>query len=78
MDSGQEKFYHFIMGRVATGNESAAKTLLEESFGRQTDGTFDKAYIDTFNFKLLPLLRPDAVEEVTAILTNFGAEMAQD
>jgi hypothetical protein len=77
MDQGQQRFYSFILDRVPDDNESAAKTLLEESFKKQADGTFDKAYVEEFKFKLLPLLKPEAVEEVTAIITGFGAGLSK-
>lgn len=45
MNQGQEQFYSFIMKYVKDGKQDEAKALLSESFAKQADGTFDKAYL---------------------------------
>lgn len=42
MNQGQEKFFYFIMERVDKENREKAKNLLEESFKRQGEWTFNK------------------------------------
>jgi hypothetical protein len=77
MNQGQENFFNFIMARVQEGKQGEAKTLLEESFGKQDGGTFNAAYIDEFQAKLLPLLKPGAAEEMKPIISGFRASHTQ-
>lgn len=74
MNPGQEKFYEFIMGKVAVENKDRAKALLEESFAKQADGTCDSAYLMAFVPRMLELIKPESAEEVKAIMTNFAAQ----
>lgn len=71
MNQGQEKFYHFIMERVAPQNEASAKALLNESFSLQDTGRFTPDYLMGFIPKMLDLLKPEYVEEVKTIMMNF-------
>ncbi|BBF42664.1 hypothetical protein lbkm_1348 [Lachnospiraceae bacterium KM106-2] len=71
MNPGQIKFYEFIMDRVGEENQPAAAHLLNESFLKQGDGTFDQAYLQEFNSKMLELLKPEYKEEVQNIMQNF-------
>ena len=40
MNQGQEKFFSFIMERIAKEHEETAKALLSENFAKQQAGTF--------------------------------------
>lgn len=72
MNPGQEKFFNFIMERVQDGKQEEAKALLEESFGKQADGTFNQEYLEGFVPRMIAVLKPEHVEEVKAIMAQFG------
>ena len=48
MHQGQEKFLGFILERVQEGKVDEAKSLLAESFKKQSEGTFSHEYIIEF------------------------------
>lgn len=73
MNSGQEKFFNFIMERVDVNNQEKAKELLSESFAKQNDGTFNKEYMMSFIPRMIALLKPECVEEVKNIMNNYNA-----
>lgn len=73
MNSGQEKFFDFIMERVDVNNQEKAKELLSESFAKQNDGTFNKEYMMSFIPRMIALLKPECVEEVKNIMNNYNA-----
>ena len=72
MNQGQNQFFNFILERVNDEDVDKAKELLEESFSKQADGTFDLEYINEFNKKLTPLVKPQHKEEVENILKGFA------
>jgi hypothetical protein len=76
MNEGQKKFFDFILERVQNGKEEEAKTLLEESFAKQADGTFTAEYSQEIIPKYLAFLKPEYVEEVKNIMVNFGPKKA--
>ena len=71
MNPGQEKFYHFILERTQSGKEQDAKDLLAESFAKQTDGSFDDAYRQAFIPRMIALLKPEALDEVKKVMSEF-------
>lgn len=73
MDQGQQRFYDFIMERVEGAKQKVAEALLNESFSKQADGTFDSEYLKDFNPRLLALIKPDCVDEVSKIMNGFSA-----
>lgn len=73
MNQGQEKFFSFIMERIAKEHEETAKALLSENFAKQQAGTFTQEDVVAFQQKMLSLLRPECVEEVKAITQNYRA-----
>lgn len=77
MNPGQEKFYHFIIERVQEDNKDQANELLHESFEKQANGSFDKKYLEAFKPKLVALLKPEHIEEVQAIMKEFGQRNAK-
>ncbi len=77
MNPGQEKFFNFIMERVQKGKQAEAKKLLEESFAKQANGTFNAEYLKDFAPKMAALLKPEAVEEVKGIMAQFGQGFAK-
>lgn len=73
MNKGQEMFYNFIMQHVEEKNHDKAKELLSESFGKQTDGTFNEEYLAAFIPRMLELIKPESMEQVKNIMMNFRA-----
>lgn len=72
MNAFQEKFYHFILDRVQNDKVEDVKELLAESFAKQSEGTFDVAYLLTFKDKIVPMLKEADKEEVMKIMEEFG------
>lgn len=72
MNAFQEKFYLFILDRVQADKVEDVKELLAESFAKQSEGTFDVAYLLTFKEKIVPMLKEDDKEEVLKIMEEFG------
>lgn len=72
MNAFQEKFYHFILDRVQADKVEDVKELLAESFAKQSEGTFDVAYLLTFKEKIVPMLKEADKEEVLKIMEEFG------
>lgn len=75
MHQGQEKFLGFILERVQEGKVDEAKSLLTESFKKQSEGTFSHEYIIEFIPKMIALLKPEKVEEVKAIMQQFAQNL---
>ena len=73
MNSGQEKFLNFIIERVELENQNKAKELLNESFAKQEDGTFNKEYMMSFIPRMLELIKPEFIEEVKNIMISDKA-----
>lgn len=73
MNSGQEKFFNFIMERVDLENQDKAKELLSESFAKQNKGTFNKEYMMSFIPRMLKLIKPEFLDEVKNIMSNHKA-----
>ena len=73
MNSGQEKFFNFIMERVDLENQDKAKELLSESFAKQDEGTFNKEYMMSFIPRMLELIKPEYIDEVKNIMSNHKA-----
>lgn len=73
MNNGQEKFFDFIMERVEKNNQPKAKELLNESFAKQDDGTFNKEYMMSFIPRMMELIKPECMDEVKNIMMNHKA-----
>jgi len=72
MNPGQEKFFKFIMEKVRDGKQEDAKALLNESFSKQANGTFNAEYLKGFIPKMIGLLKPESIEEVKTVMSQFG------
>lgn len=70
MNQGQEKFMEFILQNVEQKNEDTAKKLLNESFAKQDDGTFNQEYLMNFIPQMLELIKPEN-EHVKNIMMNY-------
>ena len=78
MHQGQENFLGFILERVQEGKVDEAKSLLAESFKKQSEGTFSHEYIIEFIPKMIALLKPEKVEEAkefTRCIMIIGTEV---
>ncbi len=73
MNPGQEHFLSFIIDRVQDGKQEDAKALLNESFAKQAEGSFDAAYLQDFAPRMMALLRPECVGEVQTVMDSFGS-----
>lgn len=73
MNNGQERFFNFIMERVSSENQEKAKELLNESFAKQNDGSFNKEYMMSFIPRMLELIKPEFIDEVKNIMSNHKA-----
>lgn len=72
MNAYQEKFYQFILDRVKEADLEKAQALLQESFAKQADGSFDLAFLAYFESKISTLLKSEYQEEVLKIIQEFG------
>jgi hypothetical protein len=68
----------FILDRVKEGKQDEARALLEESFAKQSDGSFDAAYIIGFAPRIAGTLKPEFVDEVKKVMTDFGKNFTDD
>lgn len=73
MNQGQEKFLSFIMQNVEEKNQDKAKELLNESFAKQDNGTFNAEYMAEFIPRMLELIKSESVEQVKNIMMNHKA-----
>lgn len=73
MNPGQNQFYNFILERVEEDKKEEAKTLLEESFIKQNEDTFDKEYLSQWAPKILEMVKPEYKTEVKNIMEGFAA-----
>ncbi len=73
MNQGQERFFSFIMQNVEEKNQDKAKELLNESFEKQDNGTFNAEYMASFIPRMLELIKPECVEQVKNIMMNHKA-----
>ncbi len=74
MNPGQQQFYTFIMERVRDEKKEEAKTLLEDSLARQTDGTFSRAYLHDIMPNFTDIVNPEAIEDVKAAMSQFATK----
>lgn len=75
MNQGQELFYNFFIERVKEDKKEEAKSLLEDSFAKQAEGTFDMAYFQEIMPKFFAIVKPEAVEEVKAAMDSFASRL---
>ena len=73
MNAGQEAFMGFIMGNIQDGKKDEAKALLEESFTKQDDGSFNPAYLASIVPKLAATLKPECIDELKSAASKFAA-----
>lgn len=77
MEQGQEMFLGYILERVQEDKIEEAKVLFFESFQKLTAGSFTGEDMMVLVPKAMALLKPECVEEVMAIMTQFAAGLNQ-
>lgn len=78
MNEGQKKFQEFIMNAVKEERKEEAGKLLEESFAKQADGSFNMMYLASFVPKMMDMIKPDQLENVRSVMENFRKGMKQE
>ena len=70
-ESGTRKIHGVHITECRTKkNEDTAKKLLNESFAKQDDGTFNQEYLMNFIPQMLELIKPEN-EHVKNIMMNY-------
>lgn len=75
MNQGQEMFYNFFIERVKDDKKEEGKSLLEDSFAKQAEGTFDMVYFQEIMPKFFAIVKPEAVEEVREAMNHFASRL---
>ncbi len=75
MKEGQEQFLTFILDRTKEDKKEKMQALLAEMFERQQTGKLDKMYLMTKAPKLLACLKPEAIDEVKQVVSEFSKNM---
>jgi len=73
MNPGQQHFHDFLMSMVQPGNETAAETILANSFAKQEAGPLAPEEVDAAVAQLTPLVKPESVAE----LQNAASRMKE-
>jgi hypothetical protein len=58
------------MEKIAEENKEKANELLNESFAKQADKTFNAEYMTNFMSRMLELIKPEFINEVKGIMSN--------
>ncbi|EGO8079628.1 hypothetical protein FBR87_000614 [Enterococcus faecalis] len=75
MKEGQEQFLTFILDRTKEDKKEKMQALLAEMFERQQTGKLDKMYLMIKAPKLLAYLKPEAIDEVKQVVSEFSKNM---
>ena len=75
MKEGQEQFLTFILDRTKEDKKEKMQALLAEMFERQQTGKLDKMHLMTKAPKLLAYLKPEAIDEVKQVVSEFSKNM---
>lgn len=76
MKDGQQQFMQFILNNVKADKQEQAKELLQESFSKQADGTFNKEYLETFISQMLDMIKDENQEQVQAVMMKFKSQLS--
>lgn len=71
MNEYQQKFYSFIMERVDEAHKEAAEGLMQESFEKQNNGTFNLEFLQKFQGEMMGMLKEEHKEEVIGVMSQF-------
>ncbi|WP_153731645.1 hypothetical protein [Sporosarcina obsidiansis] len=77
MNPTQQKFQEFILERVQESKSEEARDLLYESFQKQKEHSFDRAYLLSFIPRMKALLKPEHIDEVETIMNQFGSKFTR-
>ncbi len=72
MNQVQQLVVNFLMARVQDGKQAETQALIEESFRRRESGTFAAGYLEELTPQVLALLKPERVNEVKTIISQFA------
>lgn len=75
MNQGQQQFLNFILARVKEDKVEEAKELLAENFKKQVEGKFTYDDAQQSIPKIIAVLKPEAVDEVLAIMKEFSGNL---
>ena len=75
MNLGQKQFYDFIVARVEDEFVQAAKDLLSDNFRKQDEGTFTTDDILDTQEALLPMIKPEAMNEAGTAMALFASRL---
>jgi len=75
MKPQQKMFYDFAMKRVQPGKEKDLEAILNESFKKQDEGTFTPVYMMGVVPKIMPLIRPEFVDEFKQAAAKMLAQI---
>ncbi|MGK0551671.1 hypothetical protein ACSFB8_04890 [Enterococcus faecalis] len=75
MKASQEQFYNFIIERTKPDKEEAMKQLLAELLERQGTNQLDKMYLMGVMPRAISYLKPEAVNEVKNIVSEFTKKL---
>jgi hypothetical protein len=75
MNPGQKMFNDFFVERAMDDRKAEAQELLDECFAKQDAGAFDKAYFEEIRPKFFALVKPEAVDELTAAMGQFASRL---
>ena len=73
-ESRTRKIFTVHIAECGRKNHDKAKELLNESFAKQDDGTFNQEHMMTFSPRMLALIKPENVEQVKNIMMNHKAK----
>lgn len=77
MNTNQKQFYDFIIERTQKDKVDAMKSLLEDAFSKQDNGTFTPEYLNEYTPKMLSHLKSEHLEEVKQITKHFRKNPTQ-
>lgn len=73
--SPQAAFLNYILDNVQDGKQADAKEVLEGAFAQLAAGTFDSDALISVAGELMPLLKPDKVDEVQQTMKKFANQI---
>ncbi len=74
MDQGQQQFLEYFLERVKEDKVEEAKALFNETFKKLTEGNISQEEIMMLIPVAMELLKPDKVEEVVAVMSEFARD----
>ena len=66
--------YH-VLSKVKNGMDDDAMAVLQEAFDKMNAGSYSQSDLDDTVAKLIPLLRPECVSEITQGAAQMGWQL---